>query len=74
MHSFVLLGTGLSRLTQVPSSFSPHWNTGRHHYQDTHYNFSIQHQTIILSHFKNNYHSAASNDNFSTKQHAMDKN
>jgi hypothetical protein len=26
-------------------------------YPSAHYNFSIQHQTTILSNFKNNYHS-----------------
>jgi hypothetical protein len=26
-------------------------------YPHAHYNFNIQHQTTILSHFKNNYHS-----------------
>ena len=32
----VFWSTGLSRLTQVASSFSPHRNSGRQHYHDTH--------------------------------------
>jgi hypothetical protein len=43
-------------------------------YPLTHYNFSIQHQTTILSHFKIIIIPAASNDNFTTKQYVMDKN
>jgi hypothetical protein len=39
-----------------------------------HYNFSIKHQTIILLHFKIIIIPIALNDNFSTKQHVMDKN
>jgi hypothetical protein len=42
-------------------------------YPPTHYNFSIQHQTTILSYFKIIIISAASNNNFSTKQFGMDK-
>ena len=43
-------------------------------YPPAHYNFSIQQQTIILSHFKIIIAPEASNDNFSTKQYVMDKN
>jgi hypothetical protein len=43
-------------------------------YPPDHYNFSIQHQTTILSYFKIIIIQAASNDNFSTKQYVMDKN
>jgi hypothetical protein len=43
-------------------------------YSPAHYNFSIQHQTTILLHFKIIIILAASNDNFTTKQHVMDKN
>jgi hypothetical protein len=43
-------------------------------YPPAHYNFSIQLQTTILSHFKIIIIPATSNDNFSTKQHVMDKN
>jgi hypothetical protein len=39
-----------------------------------HYNFSIKHQTTILLHFKIIIIPIALNDNFSTKQHVMDKN
>jgi hypothetical protein len=42
-------------------------------YPPAHYNFSIHHQTTILSHFKIIIILAVSNDNFSTKQHVMDK-
>jgi hypothetical protein len=43
-------------------------------YPPTHYNFSIQHQTTILSYFEIIIITVASNDNFSIKQHVMDKN
>jgi hypothetical protein len=43
-------------------------------YSPAHYNFSIQQQTTILSHFKIIITLEASNDNFSTKQHVKDKN
>jgi hypothetical protein len=45
----------------------------RYRYPPVHYNFSIQHQTIFLSHFKISIIPAASNNDFSTK-HVMDKN
>jgi hypothetical protein len=38
-----------------------------------HYNFSIKHQTTILLYFKIIIILIALNDNFSTKQHVMDK-
>jgi hypothetical protein len=44
------------------------------HYPPAHYNFSIKHQTTILLHFKIIIILIALNDNFSTKQHVMDKN
>jgi hypothetical protein len=43
-------------------------------YPAVHYNFSIQHQTTILPHFKKIIIPSTSNDNFSTKQHVLDKN
>jgi hypothetical protein len=44
------------------------------HYTPVHYNFSIQHQTTIISHLKNFIILVASNENFSTKQHVMVEN
>jgi hypothetical protein len=43
-------------------------------YPPAYYNFSIKHQTTILLHFKIIIIPIALNDNFSTKQHVMDKN
>jgi hypothetical protein len=43
-------------------------------YRPTDYNFNIQHQTTIVSHFEIIIIPAALNDNFSTKQYVMDKN
>jgi hypothetical protein len=43
-------------------------------YPAAHYNFSIKHQTTSLLHFKIITIPIALNDNFSTKQHVMDKN
>jgi hypothetical protein len=43
-------------------------------YPPAHYNFSIKHQTTILLHFKIIIIPITLNDNFSTKQHVMDKN
>jgi hypothetical protein len=43
-------------------------------YPPVHYNFSIKHQTTILLYFKIIIISITLNDNFSIKQHVMDKN
>jgi hypothetical protein len=43
-------------------------------YPPAHYNFSIEHQTTIFLHFKIIIIPIALNDDFSTKQHVMDKN
>jgi hypothetical protein len=43
-------------------------------YPPAHYNFNIKHQTTILLHFKIIIIPITLNDNFSTKQHVMDKN
>jgi hypothetical protein len=42
-------------------------------YPPVHYNFSNHHKTTILSYFKIIIIPAASNDNFNTKQHVIDK-
>jgi hypothetical protein len=43
-------------------------------YPPAHYNFSIKHQTTKLLNFKTIIIPIALNDNFSIKQHVMDKN